>query len=169
LYVVGIVLIVLGALALGDAVIATVVSVAFLGWLLIVSAIFEAAHWIRSGEERHFLVLLAFVLDLVVGLMLMTNPAAGALTVTLVLVIFFLVGGLTRIFGAVSSEIPHRVWAILDGVVSLALGILLWIHWPWLAIRFVACAIGLELIFRGWAWIGLAMRLRRRAAVSATA
>lgn len=169
LLVLGIVLVALGILALGDTVLATIVSIAFLGWLLLMSAIFQAVHWVRSGEERHFLVLLAFVLDFVVGLMLLSNPAVGALTVTLVLAIFFLVGGLTRIFGAVASDIPHRGWAILDGAISALLGILLWIHWPSSALWFVGFAIGIELIFRGWAWIALSIRLRRGAATPATA
>lgn len=160
----GVVLVALGVLALGDTVLATIVSIAFLGWLLLISAIFQAVHWVRSGEERHFLVLLAFVLDFVVGLMLLSNPAIGALTVTLVLSIFFLVGGLTRIFGAVASDIPHRAWAVVDGVISALLGILLWIHWPSSALWFVGFAVGIELIFRGWTWIALSMRLRRRAA-----
>lgn len=166
LLVLGIVLVALGIMALGDTVIATFVSVAFLGWLLIVSAIFQAAHWLRGNEGRHFLVLLAFVLDFVVGLILLSNPAVGALTITLVLAVFFMVGGLTRLFGAISSEIPHRAWAILDGAISALLGILLWIHWPSSALWFVGFAVGIELIFRGWAWIALSMRLRRRTAAA---
>ncbi|MBV8362048.1 MAG: HdeD family acid-resistance protein [Deltaproteobacteria bacterium] len=169
LLVLGIVLIGLGVLALGDTVIVTLVSVVFLGWLLVISAIFQAVHWLRGREERHFLDLFAFVLDFIVGLILLSNPAAGALTLTLVLAVFFLVGGLMRIFGALSSTAPHRAWAILDGAVSVLLGILLWIHWPWSALWFIGFAIGIGLIFRGWAWIMLAMWLRQRSVEAAKA
>jgi uncharacterized membrane protein HdeD (DUF308 family) len=160
----GIAVIVLGILALGDTVMVTLFSVAVLGWILILSAMFHAVQWFRAREGRHFLDLLGFVLDLVVGAILLSNPAVGALTLTLVLAVFFLVGGLMRVFGALSSEVPHRAWAVLDGAIAALLGILLWIHWPSSALWFIGFAIGVELIFRGWAWVMLAFSLRRRAA-----
>jgi uncharacterized membrane protein HdeD (DUF308 family) len=46
--------------------------------------------------------------------------------------------------------------------VSALLGILLWVHWPGSGLWFIGLAIGIELIFRGWAWIMLAVLLRRR-------
>jgi len=158
----GIIIFALGVIALGDSVLVTVLSVALLGWVLVFSAIFHAIQWFRAGEERHYLDLLGFILDLIVGFILLSNPAAGALTLTLVLAIFFLVGGLMRIFGALSSEIPHRGWAVLDGAVSALLGVLLWVHWPVSGLWFIGFAIGIELMFRGWTWIMLAMWLRRR-------
>jgi uncharacterized membrane protein HdeD (DUF308 family) len=158
----GIALVVLGLAAFGDVIIVTIVSVALLGWLLILSAVFHAVQWLRGRETRHFLDLVGLVLDLVIGLILMNRPALGAVTLTLVLAVFFLVGGLMRLFGAVSSDTPHRAWTILNGAVSALLGILLWIHWPSSGLWFIGFAIGIELIFRGWAWIMLALWLRRR-------
>jgi uncharacterized membrane protein HdeD (DUF308 family) len=162
--VLGIILVGLGVLALGDTIIVTLLSVVFLGWLLIISAIVQAVHWLRGREERHWLDLFVFVLDFVVGLILLSNPAGGALALTLVLAAFFLVGGLMRVFGALSSDAPHRAWAVLDGAVSILLGILLWIHWPSSALWFIGFAIGIGLIFRGWAWIMLALWIRQSGA-----
>jgi uncharacterized membrane protein HdeD (DUF308 family) len=167
--VLGIVLIVLGIAALGDTLLATLVSITFLGWVLILSAIFHAVQWFRGKEERHFLALFGFILDLVVGFILISNPAVGALTITLVLAVFFLVGGLMRVFGALSADVPHRAWAVVDGAISALLGILLWIHWPSSALWFVGFAIGIELILRGWTWVMLALWLRQRGVVSAAA
>jgi uncharacterized membrane protein HdeD (DUF308 family) len=165
----GIILVGLGVLALGDTIIVTLLSVVFLGWLLVISAIVQAVHWLRGREERHWLDLFVFVLDFVVGLILLSNPAGGALALTLVLAAFFLVGGLMRVFGTLSSDAPHRAWALLDGAVSILLGILLWIHWPSSALWFIGFAIGIGLIFRGWAWIMLALWLRQSGAEAATA
>jgi uncharacterized membrane protein HdeD (DUF308 family) len=169
LMVLGIALIGLGVLALGDTILVTLFSVVFLGWLLIISALFQAFHWLRRGAERHFLDLFVFVLDFVVGLILLRNPAAGALSLTLVLAVFFLVGGVMRLFGAISSQATHRIWAIVDGAVSALLGILLWIHWPSSALWFIGFAIGVALIFRGWAWITLALWIGQRGAQAAAA
>ena len=165
----GIALVILGVVAFGDVIMVTVVSVALLGWLLILSAIFHAVQWLRGREVRHFLDLVGLVLDFVVGLMLVNSPALGALTLTLVLAVFFLVGGLMRVFGAVSSDTPHRAWTILNGAIAALLGILLWIHWPSSGLWFIGFAIGIELIFRGWAWIMLAFWLRRRKTAPAMA
>jgi uncharacterized membrane protein HdeD (DUF308 family) len=161
-------LIALGVLALGDTIMVTLLSIVFLGWLLIASAIFQAVQWLRGHEEGHLVDLFAFILDLVVGLILLSNPAGGALAITLVLAMFFMVGGLMRVFGALSSDAPHRAWAVLDGAVSVLLGILLWIHWPSSALWFVGFAIGIGLIFRGWTWITLALRLRQRSGEAVT-
>jgi uncharacterized membrane protein HdeD (DUF308 family) len=97
----------------------------------------------------------------VVGAILISNPAVGALTLTLVLAVFLLVGGLMRMFDAIASQAPQRGWMILDGAVSVLLGILLWVHWPVSALWFIGFAIGVGLIFRGWSWVMLALWLRR--------
>jgi uncharacterized membrane protein HdeD (DUF308 family) len=157
----GIGLIVLGFVALGDTALVTLMSVAVLGWILIISAIFHAVNWFRGRENRSYMHLLGFVLDLVVGVLLISNPAVGALTLTLVLAVFLLVGGLMRLFDAISSHAPRRGWMILDGAISVVLGILLWIHWPVSALWFIGFAIGVGLIFRGWSWVMLALWLRR--------
>jgi uncharacterized membrane protein HdeD (DUF308 family) len=156
----GILLIILGFVALGDTVAVTVVSMIFLGWLLILSAVLHAIHWFRSRESNFFLDLIGFILDLVVGFILLSNPAVGAVALTLVLAVFFLVGGLMRIIGALSFDIPHTGWAILSGAVSVILGVLLWIQWPVSGLWFIGLAIGIELIFRGWAWVMMALRIR---------
>jgi hypothetical protein len=85
----GVALILLGLVALGDTALVTIISIALLGWILIFSGIFHAVSWFRGREDRGYLHLLGFVLDLVVGVILLTNPALGALTLTLVLAVFF--------------------------------------------------------------------------------
>jgi uncharacterized membrane protein HdeD (DUF308 family) len=162
--VLGILLIVVGVLALGDTAAVTVISMVFLGWLLIFSAALHAVHWFRAREKSFFLDLIGFIFDLVVGIILLTNPAAGAVALTLVLAVFFLVGGFMRIIASFSFDAPNRAWAILNGIVAAVLGILLWIHWPVSGLWFIGLAIGIELIFRGWAWVMLALRMRRFAA-----
>jgi uncharacterized membrane protein HdeD (DUF308 family) len=157
----GIALTLCGIVALGDTFVATIFSVAVIGWILIFSAIFHAIHWFRGREARHYLVLFGSIINFVVGLILVLDPAAGALTLTLVLAAFFLIVGGMHLFTAISSEIPHRGWAILDGAISVLLGLLLLIHWPVSALWFIGFAVGVALIFRGWAWIMLALMLRR--------
>jgi uncharacterized membrane protein HdeD (DUF308 family) len=158
----GVLLIIGGLVALSDVALATVVSVLLLGWLLLFSAGFHFVQWLRGRNGHPYMDLLTFILDLVLGFLLLTDPAAGAVTLTLVLAAFFLIGGLMRLFGSFSGDVPHKFWLALDGAVSILLGILLWVHWPASALWFIGFAVGIELIFRGWAWIMLSLALSRR-------
>jgi uncharacterized membrane protein HdeD (DUF308 family) len=165
----GIALIVLGLIALGDIVALTFVSVFLLGWLLIASAIVHAVHLIRHTEVRSFWSIINAILDLVIGVMLIANPGLGALSLTLVLAVFFVVTGVMRLINAISSNIPHKFWPILNGIVSILLGALLWIHWPTSGLWFIGLAIGIELLLRGWTLVMLAFAIRSRQHRSAMA
>lgn len=156
----GILLIILGLIALGDTIAVTFVSVFLLGWLLIASAIVHAVHLIRHTEVRSFWSIINVILDLIVGFLLIANPGLGALSLTLVLAAFFFVTGVMRLINAISSNIPHKFWPILNGVVSILLGVLLWIHWPTSGLWFIGLAIGIELLLRGWTLVMLAFAVR---------
>ncbi|HKV54019.1 MAG TPA: DUF308 domain-containing protein [Candidatus Binataceae bacterium] len=161
--VLGIVMVVLGLVALGDTVAVTVVSVLLLGWLLILGGIFHAIKLFRS-RAHFFLDLLGLVFDVVIGVILLANPAVGAVSLTLVLAMFFLAGGLMGIFAAFMHQLPHRGWAVLDGAISVLLGVCLLIHWPASGLWFIGLAIAIMLLFRGWTWIMLAFMIRGRPA-----
>jgi uncharacterized membrane protein HdeD (DUF308 family) len=167
--VLGIALIVLGTIALGDSLMVTLFSVFFLGWLLIGSAIVHVVHLFRHTEVRSFWNIATVILDVIVGVFLIADPAAGALTLTLVLAAFFLASGVSRVIAVFSTGTLHKFWPLLNGVISIILGILLFVHWPWSGLWFIGFAIGVELIFRGWALVMIAFTLRSRPLQPATA
>lgn len=157
----GVVLIVLGTVALGTSVVATLVSVLFIGWLLIVGGAMQAAHAFGVRPwSGFFLRLFAGLLTLVVGLLLISNPAAGAVSLTLLIAAFFLVGGLFRISAALTHRLPGRGWALLSGTVTLFLGILIWAEWPVSGLWVIGTFVGIDMLFDGWSLVtlGLAMR-----------
>src|SRR5262249_53788819 len=90
--VLGIALIVLGIFALGYALLFTELAVLVFGFLLLVSGVLQAvqAVWARRWSG-FFLHLLAGILDVVVGLLIVSHPTATALVLTLLLAAFFLV------------------------------------------------------------------------------
>lgn len=100
--VLGILLIVLGAVALVFTPAATLASVLILGWLMFLSGIvegidaFHARRW--SGVLLH---VAGAVLGILVGLLVVTEPLAGALAFTLLFACFFTVIGLFRIIAAI--------------------------------------------------------------------
>src|SRR5258707_15621660 len=105
----GVALIVLGTIAILTAVLTTLVSVMVFGWLLLIGGIIQSVHafWVRPWSGL-LLQLLIGVLNIVVGLLIVANPGAGALGLTLLMAAFFIVGGLFRIITAVRDRFPGR-------------------------------------------------------------
>lgn len=158
----GILLIVIGFLAIGSAVVATLASVVFLGWLLIIGGVMQLFYAFRMRAQHHlFLQLLLGVLSLVVGIMLIAKPGAGAVTLTLALAIYFTVSGAFRIGAALGLRYPHWGWSLLSGIVTFVLGVILWWQWPVASLWFLGFAVGLDLILHGWSWIALSLAAHR--------
>ena len=120
----GIVLIVLGTIALGSALLMTIASVFFFGWILIVGGVMEVVHafW-HKRWSGFFLDLLTGILYVVAGWMIMSNPAQSALLLTLVIAMFLVFEGVFRIVVALAVRYPHWGWLLLNGVISLLLGV----------------------------------------------
>ncbi|HEY6290157.1 MAG TPA: HdeD family acid-resistance protein [Terriglobia bacterium] len=160
----GIALIVLGMIAIGDVVFFTVVSVIFLGWVLVFGGIVEAVQAFRHRKGgSFFLHLLSSVLAVVVGFLLLENPQAGALVLTLMLAVYFIAGGIFRIFAALTMRLPTWGWMVFNGLVTLALGILVLAHWPSSALWIIGLFIGIDLIVTGWTRVMLALAVRKLA------
>ena len=158
----GIISIILGLLALGSSAFFTVASMIFFGWILLIMGILEMVY---SFWQRHwggfFLHLLNGILAIVVGLIMILNPAASAIILTLLLAMFFMVAGLFRIITALSMRFPSWGWRLFDGIITLLLGILLWAQWPVSGFWAMGMFIGIYLIFSGWSCVMLALEAHR--------
>ncbi|HEY2523566.1 MAG TPA: HdeD family acid-resistance protein [Candidatus Binataceae bacterium] len=160
--VVGIALVILGMVAIGSAVAMTIVSVLFLGWLLIIAGIFEVIHgFSRRPWSGFFINLLGGVLYAVAGLVMVANPALAAVTLTLVIAVMLIVAGLFRLFIAFSTPLHHRGWLVLNGAISILLGVMIWRAWPVSGLWVIGMFIGIDMIVDGWTEIMLALSARR--------
>jgi uncharacterized membrane protein HdeD (DUF308 family) len=122
---VGCILIMLGVLAMGAAGFTTLFSMIFLGTILLVGGIVQAVNAIRTRKGDGFLVnVLAAILYIVMGILLIMNPAIAAITLTLLLAAFYTVSGLFKIIAAISNRFAHWGWMLFSGIVSLILGLL---------------------------------------------
>jgi uncharacterized membrane protein HdeD (DUF308 family) len=158
----GILMIVIGTLALGSYMMVTLFSMIFLGWLMIFAGVVEAVHAFWKKEWGGlFLNLLVGVLYVVVGFMVLANPAASAVTLTLVMAIFFILDGIFRIIIAVTMHFPRWGWMLFNGIVTLILGIIIWQQWQQFGLRIIGLFIGIDLIISGWAWVMLSLASRR--------
>lgn len=166
--VLGILLIIVGVLAIGSAVVATLVSVVFLGWLLIIGGIMQiiAAFGVRERHHHLFLQLLLGILSVVVGFLLVRDPATGAVSLTLILAVYFVVSGAFRIGASIGRHYANWGWSLFSGIVTFVLGVLVWWQLPVIAFWFLGFAVGLDMILHGWSWITMSLVARR--AVAAT-
>ena len=157
----GVALIVLGIYALWAETFATLASVIALGFVLIIAGFAQLiGAFMARGAGHVILLLLAGVLDIVVGLMLLQHPVAGALTITLLLAALLVFGGIFRLVSALWIQFPNYGWVAASGIISLILGVLLWTQWPISAFWFIGFVVGLNFIFAGIAWSSLGLKLK---------
>jgi uncharacterized membrane protein HdeD (DUF308 family) len=157
----GILLIVLGIAAMIFAYPATLVTVLALGWLMFASGIVEGIQAFHARGWSHVLLHVAgAALGILIGLLVTTHPIAGALAWTLLFATFLTVIGLFRIIAAVSLRYRSWGWTVLDGIIALALGTMLWIGLPWTGLWFMGIALGISLILRGWSTVMFAFAIR---------
>lgn len=161
-FIIGIVLILLGSLTIVGANYATIASIIFFGSVLAVGGIlqFIYAFWARKGEG-FFQNLLSALFYATVGLVLITHPTASALAITLVLAAFFCVSGIFKIVVSLATPVIQWGWLLVSGIISLALGILIWAEWPMSGFWLIGLFIGIDLIFIGWFWIMLSLVARK--------
>jgi len=161
--VLGILLIALGSLAIMFAYTSTLFSVVYLGALLVVLGIFELVHAFSFHPWTRFLLhLLLGLLYVASGAYILWNPALNALTLTLLLAIFFVISGIARfMFAMLHPQIPHHGWLAFNGIVTFVLGILIWYQWPVSGLWVIGTLVGIDAIFTGWAWIMLAVAAKR--------
>ena len=166
----GAALIVLGVVGLAAVVHATLVSVIFFGWLLLVGGIATVIHSFRVRQWTGLLLqLLVGILNIIVGLLIIANPGSSALALTLLMAMFFIVGGIFRILMALPEHFAGRGWAFFNGIIDVLLGVLIWVHWPSTAFWVIGLFIAVDLIITGWWFVALGMASRRLLAPPAPA
>ena len=157
----GMAFVMLGALALAFSVMTTLASVFVLGWILAFAGIFEAVHAFKLPRWSGVLSeLLAAILYVVVGVLMIVRPAAGALSLTLLIGAFFLVGGIFRIVAAAVMRPPNWGWLLVSGIVTLLLGLLIVAEWPASGLWIIGMFLGIDLIFSGISLTMFAFGLR---------
>jgi uncharacterized membrane protein HdeD (DUF308 family) len=161
LLVLGILLVILGMVALSVPFLTTVVVVLFYGWMLLISSVFHliAVFFVRRWAGV-FLQLLAAFLSFFVGLFMVVRPGVSILLLTEVIALLLIVGGLFRAITSLFLQYPNWGWAVLSGLVALLLGIMVWRGWPPDAAWFIGMCVAINFIFEGWTLITIALALR---------
>lgn len=161
----GAVLVIAGVIALLSVVEATIVSVLWVGAMMIVAGVVEIVHGFRmKGFGRSVLWVVIGALYILGGFFAMTNPLVASTVLTLILGVALLVAGLIRVMlGWHLKAGQHGGLVIFSGVVTALFGLIILIHWPVSSLFALGIILGIDLIQAGMSWINLGFSLKRRA------
>jgi uncharacterized membrane protein HdeD (DUF308 family) len=160
----GIVLVILGILALLAPVVASVAATVFFGWILLLSGVLGLITTLRARRAPGvWWSLLSALIGIAAGVALLGWPLLGTLSLTAVLIAFLFAEGIVSILYA----LEHRKalsgrwgWMLASGIVDVALALLLFIGLPGTALWALGLILGINLIFGGWALIFMALHAR---------
>jgi len=157
----GIALLLVGIVAISYPMAATIKTIEILGYLLVFGAAIEIASalWVRRWGG-FFLHILIGLLYFFVGVLIVDRPGEAAVGYTLVLAMFFVAGGLFRMIIAISQRFSGWGWALVSGIITFLLGIMIWRQLPEAAFWVIGLFLGIDLIFNGWSWIMLGLAVR---------
>lgn len=154
----GIILIILGLGALTYAGLATLVSIDIFGWVMLLGGVLTTLHaFLRRRWGGFSIDLISGILSLVVGLMILFHPVQAAVALTFLIAMFLMIGGTFRIITALSVRHGHWVWLLLNGVVTLALGVMIWKQWPLSGEWVIGLFVGIDMVFYGWSLVMLGL------------
>ncbi|HTQ37937.1 MAG TPA: HdeD family acid-resistance protein [Pirellulales bacterium] len=157
----GIALIVVGTMCIVEPLVPSLASVVALGFLLVAAGIIQIVSSFWAGKWGGMLLhMLIGVLYAVVGYMIVDEPGLSMLVLTKFIAIFLIVSGVFRIASALLVRFQDWGWVLLNGGVTLLLGIIIHRQLPEAALWVIGMFIGIEMLFNGWAWVMLALGLR---------
>ena len=159
----GILLMVFGLLAVAMPNIATLAVEIFVGWLFFIAGIFRAVSVWHARQMPGFgWSMLSGLLAVLLGLILIARPLAGVLTLTMVLIAFFVLEGITAIVVAVQHREHLRSWGwvLFSGIVDLLLAYLIWAGWPNSTDWAIGLLVGINMVFLGLSLLMTALAAR---------
>lgn len=157
----GVLLIIVGLAAIGSAFVATFATILVFGWLLVAGGVVQIVNAFLTRSWRGFFTfLVAGLLHLLVGILMIEHPLRAAEALTMMIAVLLLVAGVLRIAHGLADRLPGWGWVLLNGVITLLLGISIWRQWPESGLWVIGLFVGIDLVLGGWSWVMLALILK---------
>jgi uncharacterized membrane protein HdeD (DUF308 family) len=116
--------------------------------------------WIQKARKNAGRMIFAGVLSVLAGILCIARPALGSLSVTYLVGIMLIAGGIARLFGVFSADsFGHGLLALLGGILTLIAG-LVTVAMPGLGMATLTLILGVWLLVDGLSGIMLSFRLR---------
>lgn len=159
----GILMILLGILAICLPFASSIGAAVMVAWLIVLGGAFHLVFAFHSQSVGGKLwKVLVSILYIGFGTYLLLHPLIAVESLTLVLAAFFLAEGVLEIiFYFKIRPFHHSLWVLVDGLVTLLLGILIWLQWPASSVWAIGTLLGISLIFSGMSRFMLGLAARR--------
>ena len=159
---VGVVMIILGIVAIAQPLFTTLAVARLLGWIFIVGGMVQLIYAFQTYAAGPFFLKLGLsILYVSAGGLLLQHTVEGVLFLTLLVGILFLIDGICRVILAFQLKpVPNWGWILANGVVTLILGIFISSQWPSTDFWVIGLLVGIGLFFNGLSTIMLSMAAR---------
>ncbi|MFC0245368.1 HdeD family acid-resistance protein [Falsochrobactrum ovis] len=159
----GVALLILGGIAFGNLLAATVVSVYYVGLMMLFAGVAEIIHAFSvKAWSTFFFWLLSGLLYAAAGIIAFVNPILAAGVLTLFLAAALVGSGIFRIWlGFKSKPAAGWGWIIATGVITTLAGLVVAFHWPVDSLFILGLFLAIDLIFQGWAFIAFGLGAKR--------
>ena len=162
--VLSIILIILGVLAITLPMATSVGVVIIIGWLVIFDGFAQLVHAIQSKGIGHVAwKILVALLYLVAGAYLLAHPALGVAGFTLALAIFLFAEGVVDVVAYFSTRKSgdNSLWMLLDGIITLVLGLMIWKQWPVSSLWVIGTLVGISMVMTGTTRLMMTLAVRK--------
>jgi uncharacterized membrane protein HdeD (DUF308 family) len=160
----GIILVLLGLLAIVIPPLATLGVTIVLGWVFLFSGVAGLITTFGARQAPGFWwSLLSAILAIAAGVVLLISPVRGAISLTFLLIAFFVIEGVITIMYALEHrrELTGQWgWMLFSGIVDLVLAVLIFAGLPGSAAWALGLLVGINMLFGGSAMIAMAMHAR---------
>jgi len=160
----GILLTVLGVLAILLPAVASLAATLIFGWILLLSGGMGLVTTIRARHAPGFgWSLLSALIGLVAGVLLLARPVLGTVSLTAVLIAFLMAEGVVSIFYATEHRKGFSAgwgWMLASGLLDLVLAVILLAGLPGTAVWALGVLLGVNMIVGGAALISMALQAR---------
>jgi uncharacterized membrane protein HdeD (DUF308 family) len=165
----GVLMIILGIIAMLAPWEFGIVIALIIGWTAIFNGVAQIIYGIRTHSGgRMVLEVILGLIYIVAGIYLLLHPVGGLLVLTIFLASFLIVYGIFALVLAFQMR-PLRGWGwvLFDALVTILLGILIWAHWPMNAEWVVGTLFGISILVSGVTRLMVSLAVRRIASVAA--
>jgi uncharacterized membrane protein HdeD (DUF308 family) len=159
----GILLIIFGVVAIGMPLVAAIALTGLIAWLIVLAGVVHLILGFRAhGAGNLIWKVLVGIAYIIFGVYLITHPVLGVASLTLLLAVLFLVEGVLDIILFFSMRaLQGSSFVLLDGIVTLILGLLIYLHWPSSTLWAIGTLVGASMIVSGVTRVMLSMAARK--------
>ena len=164
--VLGVLMIVAGVIAMLEPELSGLVITLVIGWSAIFNGVAQIVYAFRTHGGLHIaLEVVLGIIYIIAGLYLLLFPGVGLLTLTLILACFLLVYGVFALALAFRMKpLKGWGWVLTDAIVTILLGVLVWVHWPNGSMVIIGTLFGISIFISGITRLMVSLALKHAAA-----